>query len=132
MRPVKTTIALTLAYLAVFIFLIQGCGGSREETVGGVKIPVPRGLNKSQGQGIELSLPGFGGAHLSFQGNMDPGEVVDFYKKEMPSRGWKPGMGIVSRGGMLAYTKEGKSVLLTVGKQDHGTVLTITVGTTGH
>ena len=111
-----------------FILTINGCGGSYEETVAGIRVPIPNAMKKSQGNGIEISLPGFGGGQASFQGNMDPDRVIDFYKKEMADRGWTPNLSLVSRGGMLAYTKEGKSVLVTVGKSEATTTLTITVG----
>jgi hypothetical protein len=103
------------------------CGGSYEETVGGVKIPIPGGMTKSQGQGIELSLPGFGGAQAAYQGKVDPDKVVEFYRQEMPARGWEPGMGLLSQGGMLTYVKNNKTVMVTVGKTDSGTSMTITV-----
>ena len=111
-----------------FILTLNGCGGSYEETIGGVKVPVPNAMKKSQGNGIEISLPGFGGGQASFQGSMDPDKVIEFYKKEMADRGWTPNLSLVSRGGMLAYAKEGKSVLVTVGKSETTTSLTITVG----
>ena len=65
-----------------------GCGGSHEETVGGVKIPIPDGMTKSQEAGIELSLPGFGGAQAAYQGKVDPDKVIAFYQK----RNAGPGM----------------------------------------
>ena len=111
-----------------FIVLLNGCGGSYEETVGGVRVPIPSGMKKSQGNGVEISLPGFGGGQASFQGNMDPDKVIEFYKKEMADRGWNPNMSLISRGGMLAYTKESKSLLVTVGKSGATTTLAITVG----
>ena len=114
-----------------FMAFLNGCGGSYEETVAGVKVPVPSGMKKSQGNGVEISLPGFGGGQASFQGAMDPEKVIEFYKKEMVDRGWNPNISLVSRGGMLAYTKEGKSVLVTVGKSEAATILTITVGGAG-
>jgi hypothetical protein len=114
-----------------FIVLLNSCGGSYEETVGGVRVPIPSGMKKSQDNGVEISLPGFGGGQASFQGNLDPDKVIEFYKKEMAARGWNPNMTLVSRGGMLAYTKEGKSVLVVVGKSDGTTALRITVGGTG-
>ena len=114
-----------------FIVLLNGCGGSYEETVAGIKVPVPGGMKKSQGNGVEISLPGFGGGQASFQGNADPDKVIEFYKKEMADRGWNPNISLISRGGMLAYTKESKSVLITVGKNDATTTLTITVGGAG-
>ena len=114
-----------------FILVLNGCGGSYEENVAGIKIPIPSAMKKSQGNGVEISLPGFGGGQASFRGNMDPDKVVTFYKKEMADRGWKPNISLVSRGGMLAYTKEDKSVLITVGKGEASTNLTITVGGAG-
>lgn len=108
----------------------SSCGGSYEETVGGVKIPIPGGMKKSQGQGIELSLPGFGGAQAAYQGKVDPDKVVEFYRKEMPARGWEGSIGLLSQGGMLTYVKDNKTVIVTVGKTDSGTSMTITVAGT--
>ena len=115
----------------LFMFFVNGCGSSFEETVAGVKVPVPSAMKKSQGNGVEISLPGFGGGQVAFQGKMDPDKVIEFYRKEMPQRGWSPSISLLSRGGMLAYTKENKSVLVTVGKSESTTILTITVGGAG-
>ena len=112
----------------VFILTLNGCGGSYEETVAGIKVPIPSAMKKSQSNSVEISLPGFGGGQASFQGSMDPDQVIAFYKKEMADRGWTPNLSLISRGGMLAYTKDGKSVLVTVGKSEATTSLTITVG----
>ena len=97
----------------------------------GVKIPIPSGMKKSQTKGIELSLPGFGGAQTSFQGNLEPDKIVEFYKKEMPNRGWQPNMELTSKGGMLTYTKENQTVVVMVSKGAGGSTLSITVGGTG-
>ena len=111
--------------------IFAGCSSSYEETVAGVKIPIPSGMKKSQTKGIELSLPGFGGAQTSFQGNLEPDKIVEFYKKEMPNRGWQPNMELTSKGGMLTYTKENQTVVVMVTKSDGGSSLSITVGGTG-
>jgi hypothetical protein len=108
----------------------SSCGGSYEETVGGVKVPIPGEMTKSQGQGIELSLPGFGGAQAAYQGKVDPDKVVEFYRREMSARGWEPGMGLLSQGGMLTYVKENETVIVTVEKTDDGSSMTITVAGT--
>ena len=83
---------------------LAGCDGSYEESVAGVKVPIPNGMTKSQATGIQLSLPGFGGAQASFQGNLEPDKIVEFYVKEMPNRGWQPNIGLTSNGGLLTYT----------------------------
>jgi len=116
-----------VAFLAL---LAPGCSGSYEDTVAGVKVPIPSGMTKSQGKGIELSLPGFGGAQASFQGGMAPDKVIEFYKQEMPARGWEASIGVVSSGGMIAYSKENKTVVVMVTKSDGGSSLSITVGGT--
>ena len=106
------------------------CGGSHEETLGGVKVPIPSGMTKSQETGIELSLPGFGGAQAAYQGKVEPNQVIEFYKKEMPARGWKPTIGLLSQGGMLSDVKESTTVVVIVGKTDSGANLTIMAGGT--
>lgn len=116
------------AYLFLLVLSAWGCGGAREETVGGINVPVPGGMTKSDEKSIELSLPGFGGAQAAYHGKLDPDKVVEFYKKEMPARGWQPSIGALSKGGMLSYAKESKSVVVMVGKNDAGTSMTITVG----
>ena len=110
---------------------LAGCGGSYEESVAGVKVPIPNGMTKSQATGIQLSLPGFGGAQASFQGNLEPDKIIEFYKKEMPNRGWQPNIGLTSKGGLLTYTKENETVVVMVSKADRGSNLSITVGGTG-
>jgi hypothetical protein len=110
--------------------IFAGCG-SYEETVAGVKVPIPNGMTKSQAKGIQLALPGFGGAQASFQGNLEPEKIIEFYKKEMPSRGWQPNMELTSKGGMLTYTKENQTVVVMATKSDGGSNLSITVGGTG-
>jgi hypothetical protein len=125
----KTMMSRRVAiYLFLYAVSFWGCGGAHEETVGGINVPVPGGMTKSEEKSIELSLPGFGGAQAAYQGKLDPDKVVEFYKKEMPARGWQPSMGVLSKGGMLSYAKESKSVVVMVGKNDTGTRMTITVG----
>jgi len=87
-------------------------------------------MTRSQESGIEVSLPGFGGAQAAYQGKMDPDKVIEFYRKEMPGRGWQPSIGLLSKGGMLSYAKESTTVVVIVGKTDSGTNMTIMAGGT--
>ncbi len=117
---------VSLFFAAVLI--LSGCGGSYEETIAGVKVPIPRGMTKSPQQGIQLALPGFGGAQANYEGDVELEKVVAFYKKEMPERGWQPAAGILGKGGMLSYTKEGKALMVMIGTKDGKTALTLMVG----
>jgi hypothetical protein len=110
--------------------MISACSRARDETVSGVTIPVPSGMEKVASQGVELSIPGFGGGQATFQGDIAPEKIIEFYQKEMPARGWQPGTSLLSRGGMLSYSNDGKNVLLAVSARDGKTSLTITVGNT--
>lgn len=121
---------LQLACLCWVIASALGCGGSYEETVGSIKIPIPGGMTQSREKRIEVSLPGFGGAQATYQGKIDPDKVIDFYRKEMPARGWQPSLGLVSKGGMLTYVNETTTVIIAVTKTDSGTSMTITTGGT--
>lgn len=123
--------ALICSFVCWFLasaLTLTGCGEPSEETIGGVQIPIPRGMTKSPQQGIELALPGFSGAQISYEGNVEPETLLAFYRKEMPARGWQSAAEILIKGGMLSYTKEGKAVTIVAGPKDSKTGLTIMVG----
>ncbi len=118
---------LAVVFCAAAISL-SGCSRSHEETIAGIAVPIPAGMTKSPQQGIGFALPGFGGAQAIYEGSMEPEKVIDFYKKELPGRGWQEAASMVGRGGMLSYTREGKALVLMIGSQDGKTSLSIMVG----
>jgi len=118
---------MLLSWLCASVLALTGCGGG-EETIGGIQVPIPRGMTKSSQQGIEVALPGFSGAQASYEGSIEPEKIMEYYKKEMPARGWQPAAGILSRGGMLSYTKEGRAVMIMAAPKNGKTGLTIMVG----
>ena len=73
-------------------------------------------MAKNAEKPAEVSFLGFGAGQASFHGKMETDKVVEFYKKELAARGWEPNMNLQSGGAMLAYTKEGKTLLIAVGK----------------
>src|SRR5512147_1135017 len=117
------------AFLVLLLFmLLSACGGSRDETVAGVTLPVPSAMKKGAEKPVEISIFGFGAGQASFHGNMESAKLVEFYKKELPARGWQESMNLISGGAVLAYSKDGKSVLIGISQQDKDTVLSLTVG----
>src|SRR5262245_15805154 len=120
---------LTACILGITV-ATSGCGGSHEETIGAVKIPIPAGMTRSQESGIEVSLLGFGGAQTAYQGKLDPDKVIEFYRKEMPARGWQPSIRLLSKGGMLTYVKDSTTVIITGENTDSGARLEIIAGGT--
>jgi len=119
-----------LSYFLIAIML-AACGGSRDETISGVTVPVPSAMKKGSEKPVEISFLGFGAGQATFHGDMESNKLVEFYKKEMPARGWQPSMNLLSGGAMLAYSKDGKSVMIGIGKQNGETVLSLTVGGVG-
>jgi hypothetical protein len=112
-------------FLAVAVL---GCGGSYEETISGVSIPIPKAMTKGSDKPVEMNFLGFGAGQSSFHGKMESDKIIEFYKKEMPARGWQPNLSMRSGGAMLAYSKDGKTALMAVSKQNSETLLTVTVG----
>jgi hypothetical protein len=125
--PRNTALAGVIAFLLI---VASSCGGSYDETIAGVAVPVPKGMKRSSEKPVEISLLGFGAGQASFQGTMETDKIVDFYKKEMPARGWQANMNLRSGGAMLAYSKEGKTLLVGVGRQDGKATLSLTVSGT--
>ena len=119
-----------LSYFLIAVIL-TACAGSRDETISGVTVPVPSAMKKGSEKPVEISFLGFGAGQATFHGDMETGKLVEFYQKEMPARGWQPSMNLLSGGAMLAYSKDGKSVLIGIGKQNGETVLSLTVSGVG-
>jgi hypothetical protein len=105
-----------------------GCGGSYDETISGVAIPIPKAMTKGSDKPVEMNFLGFGAGQASFHGKMESDKIIEFYKKEMPARGWQPSASLRSGGAMLSYSKDGKTALMAVSKQNSETLLTVTVG----
>ena len=122
----------SIFFLLAALALSTGCGGSYDETIAGVSFPVPKAMTRSAEKPVEMSLFGFGAGQATFDGDMEPEKIVEFYKKEMPTRGWRPNLNLRSGGAMLAYSKEGKTLLVGVGKQNAKTNLTLTVSGMAH
>jgi len=113
--------------LLLLIVLTASCGGSYDETIAGVAVPVPKGMTRSSAKPAEISLLGFAAGQAAFHGAMDSEQIVEFYKKEMPKRGLQSSMNLRSGGALLAYSKAGKTLLIGVGTQDGQTSLSLTV-----
>jgi hypothetical protein len=125
------TVRSQILFLLAMILIFAGCSKSYDEKIAGVEVPIPRGMKKSDGAGVEVALLGFGGGQSSFRGKLESRKVIEFYQKEMPSRGWQPNAGVISKGGMLTYAKDNRTVIIMVGGNNDATIMTVTVGGTG-
>ena len=121
------------ALFVALCFSLAGCAtiGPRDEVVAGVAIPVPGELKKAPEEKMEINFPGFSGGRAAFHGSMPTDKVVEFYKKEMSTRGWRSNASLVTHGGMLAYSKDGKNVLITVSGSGGDSTLNVVVGSAG-
>ncbi|HEU5464924.1 MAG TPA: hypothetical protein VFV82_12400 [Candidatus Binatia bacterium] len=125
---VLALLGAAMVVLLIMSLLANGCARVKDETIAGVLIPVPAGMIRDAENASEMSLLGFGAGQASFHGTMGSEEVVEFYRNEMAARGWQPNMNLRSGGAMLAYSKEGKTLLIGIGQQQGETQLTLTVG----
>ena len=112
---------------------LAGCAtiGPRDEIVAGVTVPVPGGMKKAPEEKMEINFPGFAGGRAAFHGSVPPDKIVGFYKEEMSKRGWRSNASLVTHGGMLAFSKDGKNVLITVSGSGGDTTLNVVVGSAG-
>lgn len=117
--------------LLLLLVLASACAGSRDEIIAGATLPVPSAMKKSAEKPTEIAIFGFGAGQATFHGNMGSAKLIEFYKKELPARGWQESMNLVSGGAVLAYSKDGKTVLIGISKDDKGAVLSLTVGGVG-
>ena len=130
-KPARHSVSRVIAVAMLLIVSTSSCGGSYEETISGEAIPVPKAMTRGSDKPVEMNFFGVGAGQASFHGDMDAEKIVEFYKKEMPARGWQPNMSLRSGSTLLAYSKDGKTMLVAVGKQNNATQLTVTVGGAG-
>ena len=119
---------LRVIVIAVFYaFGFSACGGSYEDTIAGIMVPVPKPMAKSSEAPVEMKFFGFGAGQSTYYGKMESDKIVEFYKRELPARGWQPGATMRSGGAMLAYSKDAETLMVAIGKQNDETSLTLTV-----
>ncbi|HEY1233289.1 MAG TPA: hypothetical protein VGH22_07910 [Candidatus Binatia bacterium] len=124
-RPLRV---IVIALFCAFEF--SACGGSYEDTIAGIALPVPKSMTKSSEAPVEMKFFGFGAGQASYHGKMESDKIVEFYNRELPARGWQPGASMRAGGAMLAYSKEAKTLMVAIGKQNDETSLTLTIGGT--
>ena len=132
MRHAERFTPAARALLVALFFSLTSCAiiGPRDEIVAGVAIPIPGGMKKAPEEKMELNFPGFSGGRAAFRGGVPADEIVEFYKKEMAARGWRANASLVTHGGMLAFSRDGKNVLIMIsGGGD--TTLHVVVGNAG-
>jgi hypothetical protein len=116
--------------LTVLALLLFACTvGQRDEIIAGIAVPIPRGMERVIEERVELLLPGLGAGRVGYRGNVAPQEVVAFYQKEMPGRGWSPNASLVTQGGFLVYSKGNQDLFIIVTHGGSGeTLLGVAVG----
>ena len=131
LKPIDQLNLCVIMIAVFYAFDLSGCGGSYEDTIAGVTVPVPKSMTKSSEAPVEMKFFGFGAGQASYHGKMESDQIIEFYKKELPARGWQPSASMRGGGAMLAFSKEAKTLMVAVGKQNDETSLTVIVGGTG-
>lgn len=120
---------LRVIVVAVFYaFGFSACGGSYEDTIAGITVPVPKPMAKSSEAPVEMKFFGFGAGQSTYCGKMESDKIDEFYKRELPARGWQPGRPCAAAAPCWSYqkcknldgrhrqTNDDTSLTLTVGK----------------
>jgi hypothetical protein len=131
LRQVETLPLRVIVIALFYAFGFSACGGSYEDTIAGITVPVPKSMTKSSETPVEMKFLGFGAGQASYHGKMESDKIVEFYKRELPARGWQPGASMRAGGAMLAYSKEAETLMVAIGKQNDETSLTLIVGGAG-
>jgi hypothetical protein len=119
---------LRVIVIAVFYaFGFSACGGSYEDTIAGIMVPVPKPMAKSSEAPVEMKFFGFAAGQSTYPGKMESDKIVEFYKRELPRARLAAGATMRSGGAMLVYTKNAKTLMVAIGKQNDDTSLTLTV-----
>ena len=113
-KPAGHSVSRIAAVLALIVST-SSCGGSYEETISGVAIPVPKAMSRGSDKPVEMNFFGVGAGQASFHGDMDAEKIVEFYKKEMPARGWQPNMSL--RSGSTSCIQQGRQDPTDRGRQ---------------
>ncbi|MDP6560995.1 MAG: hypothetical protein QF619_12905 [Candidatus Binatia bacterium] len=98
------------------------------EIIAGVSIPIPMGMKKATDRRVELSVPGFKGGQVAYEGDLHPNDIIEFYKTNMPPHGWEFYASLLTGGGLLVYVESHQSVLIMVGTNEEKTTLAIMWG----
>src|SRR5690242_18576338 len=106
LRQVRNFPLRVIVIVLFYAFGFSACGGSYEDTIAGITVPVPKSMTKSSEGPVEMKFFGFGAGQASYRGKTDSDKIVEFYKRELPARGWQPGASMRAGGAMLAYSKE--------------------------
>jgi len=74
----------------LLIVSTSSCGGSYEETISGVAIPVPKAMTRGSDKPVEMNFFGVGAGQASFQGDMDAEKSPSFIKRKCPRAAGSP------------------------------------------
>ncbi|HSF59208.1 MAG TPA: hypothetical protein VLD83_14145 [Candidatus Binatia bacterium] len=114
----------------IALLIVTGCQ-QRNETIGGVDIPIPAKMTKNQDKVFD-PIPGMADGQVSYQGKVKPKEIFEFYQEVMAAKGWQPTARFAEHKNSIGYTRDNKVVLVRYNENPDGTtVLTVTVGSEG-
>jgi hypothetical protein len=111
----------------ILVLAVIGCQ-RKDETIGGVEIPIPANMTKNSDKVFD-PVPGMEDGQASYQGKVTPKEIFTFYQEVMAARGWEPTARFAEQQNSIGYTKGSKLVLVRYNENPDGTtVLTLMVG----
>ena len=133
------------AYVIVFLFIFSllGCAGFSNKKDGLSKnssylepssvlkfsdVPIPVGFKSMPQDSYSFESSGVRVGVLKYRGKVNPEQVVNFYKEQMPMYNWML-LNIVEYGQRLMnFEREGESCIISLDPKGNNIVLTISLG----
>jgi len=89
--------------------------------------PVPNGFKLDSGGSVSSNADKT--AVAVWKGKSTISAVIDFYKNTMPGKGWKEDSNFTTDdGGLLSYSKDGNSVMVTIDKSSDQIEISVILG----
>ena len=126
-----------LLIFLIFLLLIAGCASTAtpdqvaqppSEPPDFEDVPVPSGFRKDAKESLIFETPAFRVGVLVYEGKGETASLVEFYKTNLATQGWKLLANFQGPNAVMVFGKEKKSCLITISQGTWGSRVEVKVG----
>ncbi|MFN3477263.1 MAG: hypothetical protein ACK4Z6_06895, partial [Candidatus Methylomirabilales bacterium] len=92
-------------------------------------VPVPSGFKKNANESLLFETASFRVGILVYEGKGETASLVEFYKTNLATQGWKLLANFQGPSAVMVFTKQSKSCLITISQGTWGSRVEVKVGT---